>query len=77
MGSGQGDLICPMLLPAQAVAGASGKMLFSVVEGIHICSVTATGTGLVLYIETAETDIGWPDCGVVAVRARPPAGSAS
>ena len=37
------------------------------VEGIHISSVTATGTGLVLRIETGENVTGCPDCGVVAV----------
>jgi transposase len=37
------------------------------VEGIHVCSVTAAGTGLVLHVETAETISGCPDCGVVAV----------
>lgn len=37
------------------------------VDGIHVCSVTATGTGLVLHVETAETVSGCPDCGVVAV----------
>src|SRR6478752_197472 len=37
------------------------------VEGIHVCSVTEAGTGLVLHVETAETVSGCPDCGVVAV----------
>jgi transposase len=37
------------------------------VEGIHVCSVTVAGTGLVLHVETAETISGCPDCGVVAI----------
>lgn len=37
------------------------------VEGIHVCSVTATGKGLVLGVETGEDVTGCPDCGVVAV----------
>jgi transposase len=37
------------------------------VEGIHVCSVTAAGTGLVLHVETAEAVSGCPDCGVVAI----------
>jgi transposase len=56
-----------MLLPARAVAGASGQDALLGVEGIHVCSVTAAGTGLVLHVETAETVSGCPDCGVVAI----------
>jgi transposase len=37
------------------------------VEGIHVCAVTAAGTGLVLHVETAESVSGCPDCGVVAI----------
>lgn len=37
------------------------------VDGIHVSSVTATATGLVLRTETGEDITGCPDCGVVAV----------
>ncbi|MET4096680.1 transposase family protein [Arthrobacter sp. UYCu712] len=37
------------------------------VEGIHVNSVTTSGTGLVLGVETGEDVTGCPDCGVVAV----------
>ena len=37
------------------------------VEGIHVSSVTATGRGLVLGVETGEDVTGCPDCGVGAV----------
>jgi transposase len=37
------------------------------VEGIHVSSVTATGRGLVLGVETGEDPTGCPDSGVVAV----------
>ncbi|WP_370525977.1 transposase family protein [Pseudarthrobacter sp. NBSH8] len=37
------------------------------VEGIHVSTVTATGTGLLLRIETGGELAGCPDCGVVAV----------
>jgi transposase len=37
------------------------------VEGLHVNSVTGTGTGLVLRIETGGELVGFPDCGVVAV----------
>jgi transposase len=37
------------------------------VEGIRVSSVTATGTGLVLRVETGETVSDCPECGVVAV----------
>ncbi|GGI02794.1 ISL3 family transposase [Arthrobacter liuii] len=38
------------------------------VEGVYVRSVKATGTGLVLGVETGEEVAGCPDCGVVAVR---------
>ncbi|VXB97360.1 hypothetical protein ARTHRO8AJ_40172 [Arthrobacter sp. 8AJ] len=45
-------------------------------EGIHVCSVTAAGTGLVLRVETAQTVSGSPDCGIVAIgHGRRPSGS--
>ncbi|WP_461175121.1 ISL3 family transposase (plasmid) [Arthrobacter sp. Z1-9] len=37
------------------------------VEGIHVSTVTPTGKGVVLGVETGEDVIGCPDCGVVAV----------
>ncbi|QYF89904.1 transposase family protein [Arthrobacter sp. PAMC25284] len=37
------------------------------VEGIHVSSVTTSGTGLVRRTETGEDIIGCPDCGVVAI----------
>ena len=37
------------------------------VEGVHVSSVAATATGLVLRTETEEDIAGCPDCGVVAV----------
>ncbi|WP_444964457.1 ISL3 family transposase [Pseudarthrobacter sulfonivorans] len=37
------------------------------VEGVHVSSVTATRTGLVLGVETGVDLAGCPDCGVVAV----------
>jgi hypothetical protein len=37
------------------------------VEGVHISSVTATTSSLVLRVETGEDLVGYPDCGVVAV----------
>ncbi|MBE0010969.1 MULTISPECIES: helix-turn-helix domain-containing protein [unclassified Arthrobacter] len=39
----------------------------SSVEGVHLTSVTSTGHGFVLRVETGETLTGCPDCGVVAV----------
>ncbi|MDI3243211.1 hypothetical protein QK292_16800 [Arthrobacter sp. AL08] len=36
------------------------------VEGIHVSSVTATATGLVLRTETGDEVAGCPDCGIVA-----------
>jgi hypothetical protein len=60
-------LTCVMLLPALAGAGVSGADALLGVEGIHVNSVTATGPGLLLHIETGENVAGYPDCGVVAV----------
>jgi transposase len=37
------------------------------VEGVHVSSVSATRTGLVLRVETGDDLTGCPDCGVVAV----------
>jgi transposase len=37
------------------------------VEGIHVSSVTATTTCLLLGVETGDTVSGCPDCGVVAI----------
>ncbi len=37
------------------------------VDGVHVSSVTATGTGLLLGVETGVDLAGCPDCGVVAV----------
>lgn len=37
------------------------------VEGIHVSSVTATGRGRVLGVETGDDLSGCPDCGVVSV----------
>ena len=38
------------------------------VEGIHVCSVAAAGTGGVLNVEAAETVSGCPECGVARPR---------
>ena len=37
------------------------------VEGVRVSSVTATGTGLLLGVETGENVTGCADCGVIAV----------
>jgi len=47
-------------------AGARARMCCSV-EGIHVCAVTATVSGLVLHVETDDDLAGCPDYGVVAV----------
>lgn len=43
--------------------------LFSI-EGIHVSSVTTTGAGLLLRVETGETVSGCPECGVVVGHGR-------
>ncbi|MFD1846984.1 helix-turn-helix domain-containing protein [Arthrobacter flavus] len=37
------------------------------VKGIHVTSVTTTPAGLVLGVETGDTIVGCPACGVIAV----------